>query len=212
MVIDTFRAFTTAAFLLDAGVTRLIITDTLDTARVTARALPGALLCGEDGGVRPVDFDLGNSPYEVTQSTGLSGATVVQRTSAGTRCAIAAHVAGARHVFATSLVVASATVACADRSQPISIIAAGRNGIEPVDEDDATGDLLAALLQGLGDPIATGFAIARGRSAERLRLASWAPNEDIELATDTDRFSFAMEVTYASPHFEIREVRASWCP
>jgi len=206
LVIDTFRAFTTAAFLLDAGVSRLIITDTLDAARAAARSLPGAILCGEEGGVRPDDFDLGNSPFEVTQTTGLKGTTVVQRTSAGTRCAIAAHVAGAQRVFATSLVVASATVACADRSRPISIIASGRNGTEPVDEDDATGDLLAALLRDEGDPVATGSAVAHGPSADRLRMAPWAPDDDIALATDSDRFSFAMEVTHEVSHFEIHEV------
>lgn len=206
MVIDTFRAFTTAAFLLHAGVSRLILTDTLDAARRTADALPGALLCGEDRGVRPDDFDLANSPYEVTRSTGLMGATVVHRTSAGTRCAIAALDAGARQVFATSLVVASATVACADRSGPISIVASGRYGTEPVDEDDATGDLLVALLNGTGDPAATGFAVAHGPSADRLRRVPWAPDEDVELATDTDRFAFAMEVTYEAPCFEIHKV------
>jgi len=206
LVIDTFRAFTTAAFLLDAGVSTLVLVDTLGDARRVADTLSGAILCGEEGGVRPDDFDLGNSPYEVTQTPGLFGATVVQRTSAGTRCAIAAITAGANPVFATSLVVASTTVACIDESSPVSIVASGRYGNEPVDEDDATADLLEDLLGGKGDPSATGTTVARGQSAERLRAAIWAPDEDVTLATDVDRFGFAMLVTYEAPHFEIHRV------
>ncbi len=206
LVIDTFRAFTTAAFLLDAGVSTLVLADTLDDARRMTSTLSGAILCGEEEGVRPDDFDLGNSPYEVTQTSGLSGATVVQRTSAGTRCVIAALIAGANPVFATSLVVASATVACVDRSSPVSIVASGRYGNEPVDEDDATADLLEDLLNGKGDPSVTGAAVARGLSAERLRAVTWAPDQDVTLATDVDRFGFAMQVTYETSYFEIHRV------
>ncbi|MCZ6462494.1 MAG: 2-phosphosulfolactate phosphatase, partial [Actinobacteria bacterium] len=39
VVIDTFRAFSTTAYLLDAGVSRLVLTDGLDEARRIAASL-----------------------------------------------------------------------------------------------------------------------------------------------------------------------------
>ena len=112
LVIDTFRAFSTAAYLFDAGVDRLILTDSLDEARHTAARFGQALLCGEDDGIRPDDFDLGNSPAEVLGREDLGGATIVMRTSAGTRSVIAADNAGAAPIFATHERAVMAVAAC----------------------------------------------------------------------------------------------------
>jgi len=81
VVIDTLRAFTTAAHLLDRGVAHIVLTGTLDEARNRARATPRTLLCGEDGGRRPDDFDLDNSPIESGVYPDLAGRIVVMRTS-----------------------------------------------------------------------------------------------------------------------------------
>ena len=58
IVIDTFRAFTTAAFLLDRGVDRIVLAETLDEARERSISIANSILCGEEGGRRPDDFDL----------------------------------------------------------------------------------------------------------------------------------------------------------
>lgn len=194
LVIDTFRAFSTAAYLFDAGVDRLILTDGLDEARHTAAQFAQALLCGEDDGIRPDDFDLGNSPAEVLGRGDLGGATIVMRTSAGTRSVIAANNAGAAPIFATSLVVASATAhRLADRPQ-VTIVAAGLNGIEPADEDDATADLLEILLTGESPDVAAMVGALRvGSGARRLLGTPSIDNEDLELCLAVDAFDFAME-------------------
>ena len=108
VVIDTFRAFTTAAFAQAQGVGGHYLASTVSQARMIAEQHRGALLCGEVDGIRPEGFDLGNSPAEVLAAD-LRGRTLVQRTSAGTRCVIAALGSEATDVYAASLVVATAT-------------------------------------------------------------------------------------------------------
>lgn len=193
VVVDTFRAFSTAAYLLDAGVATLLITDGVDEARMLAEET-GGLLCGEERGVRPPDFDLGNSPGEVVERGDLAGATVVQRTSAGTRCVRAAIAAGAEPVYAASLVVAAATARRVG-GESLSIVTGGTGGpagtVVVADEDEVTADYLEALLGGSTEPP----DVARIRSGEpghRIRTGGWAHADDLELALAVDRFPFAM--------------------
>lgn len=207
-VIDTFRAYSTAAYLFDRGIERLVLTSTLDEARSVAADLPGALLCGEEGGRRPDDFDLGNSPGEVLERADLGRRTVVMRTSSGTRCLRAAVAAGAAPVFAASLVVASATARSLAGMAEVSIVASGRSGVESADEDEATADLIADLLVG-GTTDVDMFPglverIRRGDGARQLETAAWAHPDDVELCLAVDAFPFAMEATSGPDTIELR--------
>lgn len=191
IVIDTFRAFTTAAVLSEAGVERIVLEADMDEARSAAAEL-GALLCGEDGGIRPDDFDLGNSPAEAVLREDLSGATVVMRTSAGTRSVLAALENGASPVYAASLVVATATAHMVD-GDAVTIVSAGLNGSKRSEEDDLTADYIEDVLAGSADPDATSVLVATCDRAATLSGASWAHPDDVTVATDVDRFDFAME-------------------
>jgi 2-phosphosulfolactate phosphatase len=196
LVIDTFRAFSTAAYLFDAGVARLILTDTLDEARLTAGGIDEALLCGENEGIQPADFDLGNSPAQVTERTDLAGRTIVMRTSAGSRSVVAAASAGASPIYATSLVVASATAAAVADEPAVTIVAAGLNGVEPADEDDATANLLEALLTKTPhrtEPMIE--VLLAGTGAQRLLTTPSIDDRDLDLCLAVDAFDFPMEVT-----------------
>ena len=194
-IVDTFRAYSTAAYLLDRGIERLVLAATIREARALSTARPGSLLCGESGGRRPDGFDLGNSPAEVVEHD-LAGRTVVLRTSAGTRCLLAAIGNGAQPVFAASLVVASGTVRALASFAPITIVASGRGGIEPADEDKATADLIAGLIRGgvtvATEGAATSERIRVGAGAARLLAADWAHPDDVALCLELDRFPFAM--------------------
>ncbi len=203
IVIDTFRAFTTAAILLDRGVGRLVLCDDVELARHIAREL-GAILIGEDAGIRPAGFDYGNSPAEIEKAKGLRGEPVVLRSSAGTRTVLAAIKAGAEPVYASSLVVASATVAACAGVESITIISAGTHGVDPSEEDDVTGDLIVDLLQGVGDIEAAAATIMRSVRARQLREAPWAGIGDVDLACDVDRIPFAMRAAHGvDDHVEL---------
>jgi 2-phosphosulfolactate phosphatase len=192
VVIDTFRAFTTAAVLLDRGARRIVLTANLDDALERATRL-GALLCGEERGIRPEGFDLGNSPTEVSDSPLVAGRTIVQRTTAGTRSVVAALEGGAGPVFAASLVVATATARAVADASTVTIVSAGLHGTGPAYEDDRTGDLIEATLVGTPDPELVSADVATCDRADTLRRSPWSGPLDIEIATDVDRFAFAME-------------------
>jgi len=192
VVIDTFRAFTTAAVLFDAGIDSLYLAESLDEARQLAGDL-GGLLCGEDDGRRPPDFDLSNSPLEASERVDLAGQTVVQRTSSGTRSVVAALRAGAHPVFAASFVVASATAAAASTGGAVMIISAGLHGTEPADEDDLTARFIADTIDGSVPDAHTAERIRTCDRAVTLMRAPWAHPGDVFIAGDLDRYPFAME-------------------
>jgi 2-phosphosulfolactate phosphatase len=191
IVIDTFRAFTTAAVLMSRGVDPLYLAADLDEARSLASST-GALLCGEDRGRKPADFDLGNSPAEASDREGLTARAVVQRTTAGTRSVIAALDAGAGPVYAASLVVATATALAVADAPSVTIVAAGLHGVESAVEDERTADLIEDILVGEGDPRCVARDIAASDAAHRLATAPWAHPDDVTIATDVDRHPFAM--------------------
>lgn len=205
-VIDTFRAYSTAAYLFDAGIDRLMLTSTLDGVRSLAAGIPGSVRCGEQDGRKPDDFDLGNSPGEVRERDDLAGRTIVMRTSAGTRCLRAAVEAGAEPVFAASLVVASTTARALEGRTEVSIVASGRLGTEYADEDDATADLIAALLTPSAEPDLASFAarVRSGDGARRVGTADWAHPDDVELCVAVDAFAFAMEAHTEGGIVELR--------
>ena len=78
------RAFTTAAYAFGAGAAEIYLVGDVDAALAFKAAHPGSLAMGEDRGLRPDGFDFPNSPAMVRDAD-LSGRTLVQRTSAGTR-------------------------------------------------------------------------------------------------------------------------------
>ena len=84
VVIDVFRAFTTAAFVMANGAKCIHPVGTLKEVFNLKRLHPDWILIGERGGKKVPGFDYGNSPYEVS-SVDFTGRTVVQTTSAGTQ-------------------------------------------------------------------------------------------------------------------------------
>lgn len=197
IVVDTFRAFSTAAYAQAKGVGPHYLTDTLDQARELASRHRGAVLCGESKGIKPSDFDIGNSPAEVLEND-VGGRVFIQRTSAGTRCVLAA-LGSASVVYPASLVVASATAASAVGADLVTIVACGRHGSGWAMEDDATSRLIDNLMHGGGDPDGVSLTIATSESADRLIAAPWAHPSDVALCTDVDRFDFTMVATQHSP-------------
>ncbi|MCB1246245.1 MAG: hypothetical protein KDB69_03150, partial [Acidimicrobiia bacterium] len=71
---------------------------------------------------------------------------------------------------------------------------AGLGGLEPSDEDDLTGDLIAAVIGGASaDPPGARHLIASCPRADQLRALAWAGPRDVDMCCDVDRFGFALE-------------------
>jgi 2-phosphosulfolactate phosphatase len=200
VVIDVFRAFSAAAYAFAAGADRIILAESVAEAIGIAERIPGSLLMGEVNGVKPGEFDIGNSPGEiVADQARVSARTIVHRSSSGTRCARAALAAGAAPLFVASLVVVSATARAITGAERVTIIPSGIGGAEPADEDEICADVLTDLLSGVAcDVPAAAARVAALERAEGLRLAPFTHPDDIALCTQADRFDFAMKVSETS--------------
>ena len=83
VIIDVFRAFTTAAHAFANGAETILMVDDA-TAAFDLRASGMADYCiGEADGRKIEGFDFGNSPHDISQAD-LRGKTLAQRTSNGT--------------------------------------------------------------------------------------------------------------------------------
>jgi 2-phosphosulfolactate phosphatase len=208
VAIDVIRAFTTAAYAFGAGAKEIWLVDEVDEALALGRSIPGALIMGEDHGRRPAGFDFSNSPVAVAAAD-LDGRSMVQRTSAGTRGAVAA--IDAERLFVASLVCAGATaraINAAGLGAPTYVI----TGRFPDAPDNGFDDLVTAefieqlRLAGTADAVAVAAEVA-GSDEAGFTLAIGGEHvhaDDIAYATDVDRFDFAMEVERIDGRLRVR--------
>jgi 2-phosphosulfolactate phosphatase len=190
VIIDVFRAFTTAAFCVAAGARDIVLVADHEQALAMKRADPALFLTGEIGG-KPIDgFDVGNSPSAI-EHLDLDGRRVVQRTSSGTQGVVAAE--NADEIVLGSFVIASATARYfANRARDVTLVAMGHGGVEPAEEDEECARYLAALL-GREHPAMPSVRLDGDHSP--LGWPDWFPRRDAELALQVDRFDFALPVT-----------------
>jgi 2-phosphosulfolactate phosphatase len=196
VVIDVLRAFTTAAYLFDAGVPEIILAGEIDEAFALREQIPGSLIAGEEGGIQIPGFDLGNSPSQIRREL-VAGKCVIQRTTRGTQGVVRAQ--NARTILTASLVTLSATARYIQSAAPeyVTFVLTGiRPGEDRGDEDVVCAECLEKLL--------TGAAIDRERVEERVRQSRVGsffdgahegfPSADLEMALRVDCFDFAMVV------------------
>jgi 2-phosphosulfolactate phosphatase len=189
VIVDVFRAFTTAAFAVAAGAREIVLVSDHHQALAMKRADPTIFLSGEIDG-RPIPgFDVGNSPSAI-ERLDLTGRRVVQRTSSGTQGVVAA--TGASAIVLGSFVIAGATVRyLRERADDVTVVAMGQNALEDADEDLACARYLAAALSGEKPsmPLVTLLA-----DRDAATWPDWFPRRDAELALEVDRFAFALPV------------------
>ena len=210
VVIDVLRSFTSAAVALSRGAQAIYPVESVSEAVALQDRLPNALSVGAVGGGDPIPgFDFGNTPSALL-SAEVSGRAVVLSTAAGVRGL--QRFRQARQLFAASLVCARATARAIREAgaEDICFIITGEWVDRDGDEDVACADYLEALLTG-DDVDATVFA-QRVRDSDfgrRFTAGTWPnlPLADLELATDADRFDFAMPVRHEDGHLVIRAAR-----
>jgi 2-phosphosulfolactate phosphatase len=210
VVIDVIRAFTTAAAAFTAGADRILCVETVDQAFALREPYPNAVLMGEVEGSRPAGFDLGNSPVEVAKAD-LNRATVIQRTSNGTRGLAATDTTDPILAMAATNVSASARWIL-DSARHVSVTALCTGNTS---EDGACADFLGELLAGeIPDPAWLTAAVI---SAAHEHRALWRnPNDqkhagfadDITMCSDVDRYDFAMVGRLTPAAVELRTVPA----
>ena len=200
IVIDVFRAFTTAAIAFSNGATEITLVAEAEDALALHRSGVGDVLMGEVDGKRPPGFDYGNSPYEIS-GVDLTGKSLVQSTRAGTVGVAAAFDSPqVQTIYLGSLVVAEATVQAALRDKPelVTIVAMGDQGVVRADEDEHCGIYLRNLLEGRRpDPDALRCLIMAGGATQKFfddSQPQYHP-QDVELALQVNKYPYAMKVS-----------------
>jgi 2-phosphosulfolactate phosphatase len=197
IIIDVFRAFTTAAVAFARGVEKIILVAEVAEALALRAQGKGQLCMGEVGGRRPEGFDFGNSPYELSQAEGLSGQTLIQSTRAGTVGVAAAE--KAETLYLGSFVTASATVKAILAQAPalVAIVAMGAEARQRTDEDEQCALYLRNLFQGRRpNSDAVRHLVRMGQEAQKYddpALPHFHP-QDKELALQIDQYAFALRV------------------
>ncbi len=201
VIIDVFRAFTTAAFVMANGAETIIPVGGVEEALELRRRHPGWLIMGEAHGHRVPGFDYGNSPDEVGR-VNFAGKTVIQRTSSGVQGILAA--SRADEELLGSFVIAEATVEYLRRRNPgvVSIVAMGWEGEYEAMEDELCAEYLEERLRG-GRPDFPDMA--RRIRADPQGAKFFDPNQtsfregDFHAAMSLDRFGFALRVDKGPP-------------
>jgi 2-phosphosulfolactate phosphatase len=194
VVIDVFRAFSVACYLMGRGAREIVPVGEVETALALKAEHPDWLLVGEVGGRRPTGFDLGNSPAEL-EGLDFSGRTVVQRTSAGTQGLIS--VREADEVITGSFVNAPAVVDYIRGRAPrqVSLVCMGQAARTPAEEDTGCAEYIRESLDGRRPDFAAVRERLRGSlSASRFfdPEKTWAPERDFELCLALGRFGFVL--------------------
>ena len=145
-VVDVIRASTTLLTIAEASNSDIYIASSLQTAREAAHKLgPGALLCGERGGVAPDGFDHGNSPLEFQHVKTTERCFILSTTNGAFAIE---HWSSARRTFIGTLRNASAVaqrLLDEDDSELITIVCAGRDGALALDDVYTAGVIVRRL-------------------------------------------------------------------
>ena len=204
VIVDVFRAFTTAAFCIAAGAREIVLVADHEHALALKRDDPSLFLTGEIGG-RPIPgFDVGNSPSAI-ERLDLTGRRVIQRTSSGTQGVNAA--TAARGIALGSFVISEATVLyLRGAADEVTVVAMGHGGAETADEDEACASYIAARLT--RSPTDVAAIVGSLWKDEDPVWPDWFPRRDAELACQVDRFDFALPVVREDGLLVARPVRS----
>jgi 2-phosphosulfolactate phosphatase len=197
VIIDVFRAFTTAAVALARGASKIVMVSSVAEALALRSTGIGQLCMGEVQGRAPAGFDLGNSPFAASQAH-VDGMTIIQRTSAGTQGVVSAR--RSNQLYCGSLVTAKATARAILKHSPqrTTLVAMGDNGVTRGDEDELCAIHLRNLLEGrpshgrgIREVVLAGARIADFYNPAKPHLHPG----DVEIALDVDRYDFAVRIT-----------------
>lgn len=195
VIIDVFRAYTTAAYLFANQAEKIFIVSKVETARKLKEELNNPVLIGERKGIKIEDFDFNNSPYFISQHN-FMGKEIILSTSAGTKGIIAAE--NAAEIITGSFVniAAAAEYIKSQKPEIVSLVAMGNNGVSEADEDNLYADQLANLLKGK-KTLTQAEIKARLRSPAGDRFfavetQSEMPKQDFEYCLKLNKFDFVI--------------------
>ena len=197
VVIDVFRAFSTACYLMEAGAKMIIPVGRVEDAFLLKKRFPNAVLLGERSEKKVDGFDFGNSPTHL-KGHDLAGKTIIMTTSSGTKGLMNA--TRADEILTGSFVNAGAIIRYLQQKDPehVSLVCMGYEGDRSTQEDTFLAEYIQSKLTGQATNFAMMKAILRNGDGARLLDPAnngWSPATDFDLCLDLDRFDFVLKLT-----------------
>lgn len=196
VIIDVFRAFSTACYAFGAGIQKIYPVGDLQIAYSLKQQNPDFILVGERNEQKPEGFDFGNSPSQLLAAN-LEGKSMVHTTSSGTQGI--ANATGADEILTGSFVNAEAIIKYIREKNPekVSLVCMGYSCSYPTDEDT----LLAVYIKNELEAKPNDFAgmVGQIRTGDGARFFApekqeWAPAADFDLCLSLNRFNFVLKV------------------
>ena len=196
IIIDVFRAFSTACYAFERGIEKIYPVGDLNLALSFKKEHPDYLYVGERNEQKPEGFDFGNSPSHLINAE-INAKTMVHTTSSGTQGIVNA--INADEILTGSFVNASAIVRYIKMKNPaeVSLVCMGYACEYPTDEDTLCAEYIKNEVEGrASDFNAMKEKIKQGDGARffDLEKQSWSPESDFYLCLDLNRFDFVLKV------------------
>ncbi|GAB1451100.1 hypothetical protein MASR2M47_11560 [Draconibacterium sp.] len=196
VIIDVFRAFSTACYVFDKGAAKIIPIGDIELAYQLKNENPEYILVGERNEQKPPGFDYGNSPSQLLE-TDLDGKTIVHTTSSGTQGI--ANAKNSDEIITGSFVNAGAIVKYIVQKQPktVSLVCMGYACEYSTDEDTLCAEWIKNELENKPNNFAEMVETIRNGSGARFfdsEKQSWSPQADFELCLHLNRFNFVLKV------------------
>jgi len=195
VIIDVFRAFTVAPWLIQKGAAHIIPVAGVDTAFELKQKYPDAILVGERDEKKIPGFDYGNSPTHLMEAN-LEGKTVIHTTSSGTQGIVNA--TQANEILTGSFVNADAIVRYIQQHKPeiVSLVCMGYACMYPTEEDTLCAHYIANTLKGEPTPFAEWTENIKQSSGARFfdeSKQSWSPVTDFHYCMKLNVFDFVLK-------------------
>jgi 2-phosphosulfolactate phosphatase len=194
VIIDVFRAFSTACYCLHANAKQVIPVGDIQEALRLKERLAHSVLIGERGGKKLAGFDFGNSPTEL-QQVDLRAKDVIQTTHAGTQGIV--NTTKADEVLTGAFVNAKATAHYIKSKAPavVTLVRMGWQAETPSDEDNLCAEYLESLLleKNFDEQTIMPRLKVSPCSARFFDPAKpWSPSSDFDLCLRLNVFDFAV--------------------
>lgn len=209
VIIDVFRAFSTACYAFNLKAEKIIPIGNIDDAYKLKDANPEFILMGERNEQKPKGFDFGNSPSQLVNGD-LTGKTIVHTTSSGTQGI--ANASKADEIITGSFVNMGAIVKYIKQKQAktVSLVCMGYACKYPTDEDTLCAEFIKNELQEKPNDFQKMVEIIKKGDGARFfdpEKQSWSPLEDFDLCLDINRFDFILKVEKENELNYLRQIK-----
>ena len=197
VIIDVFRAFSTAYYLLANNAKQVMPVNGDDAAFAMKESYPDSILIGETRGKKVEGFDYGNSPLEI-KDLAFYDKTLILKSTRGTTGLGNVDSEKADEVLVGAFLGIEAIANYIKHRNPekVTLVCMGNSGDEDALEDNLFTESLQDLLQGKSINYQTTYdKIRSDRTAERFfdPTLTHSPQEDFNLCLEFNKFDFVMK-------------------